>query len=297
MLNITRFVTYSSRLLENALVAIRQLNVNQQILGLFTKNERITNEIRQECGGGGSSVELQIKEVIVALLADCLPLQAIPNLAHYLGSDPALSPQLQGLPVPPHPRSTVCERRTYPTTTRLLKCVTTELKLTSNKSQYDFKREHDVAVNCWGRRDKRLREAQVSGGIGKLAAVHIWPAGSHQSQNRTPAIPACPPGRVCLSLPLRKTAEDLLKNLTDRLQVFECCRIMFDSARPFRNTSGRCTKRINRFVPANVPNEDLPSRTPVRYLKQHMSVYHDSEYDLEEHLYLTRFKCLAPAFL
>lgn len=28
-----------------------------------------------------------------------------------------------------------------------------------------------------------------------------------------------------------------------------------------------------------------------------MSVYHDSEYDLEEHLYLTRFKCLAPAFL
>ncbi|KAL9693236.1 hypothetical protein quinque_012521 [Culex quinquefasciatus] len=49
MLNITRFVTYSSRLLENALVAIRQLNVNQQILGLFTKNERITNEFRQGC--------------------------------------------------------------------------------------------------------------------------------------------------------------------------------------------------------------------------------------------------------
>ncbi|KAL9695157.1 hypothetical protein quinque_014442 [Culex quinquefasciatus] len=49
MLKITRLVTDSSRLLENALVAIRQVNVNQQILGLFTKNERITNEIRQGC--------------------------------------------------------------------------------------------------------------------------------------------------------------------------------------------------------------------------------------------------------
>ncbi|KAL9696163.1 hypothetical protein quinque_015448 [Culex quinquefasciatus] len=115
MLNVTRFVTYSSWLPENALVAIRilaaimrQPNVNQQILGLFTQNERITNEIRQgfvECleservsefqqqedeldefsgGGGGSSVELLIKEAIVALLADCLPQQATPNLAHYL---------------------------------------------------------------------------------------------------------------------------------------------------------------------------------------------------------------------
>uniref|UniRef100_A0A8D8J666 Nuclear pore complex protein Nup205 n=1 Tax=Culex pipiens TaxID=7175 RepID=A0A8D8J666_CULPI len=115
MLNVTRFVTYSSWLPENALVAIRilaaimrQPNVNQQILGLFTQNERITNEIRQgfvECleservsefqqqddeldefsgAGGGSSVELLIKEAIVALLADCLPQQATPNLAHYL---------------------------------------------------------------------------------------------------------------------------------------------------------------------------------------------------------------------
>ncbi|EAT37498.1 AAEL010526-PA [Aedes aegypti] len=54
MLNIVRFVTYSSWLPENALVSIRiltaimrQPNVNQQILGLLTQSERIRNEIRQ----------------------------------------------------------------------------------------------------------------------------------------------------------------------------------------------------------------------------------------------------------
>ncbi|XP_055523518.1 nuclear pore complex protein Nup205 [Wyeomyia smithii] len=54
MLNITRFVTYSSWLPENALVAIRiltaimrQPNVSQQIVGLLTQTDRIRNEIRQ----------------------------------------------------------------------------------------------------------------------------------------------------------------------------------------------------------------------------------------------------------
>ncbi|XP_019530030.3 nuclear pore complex protein Nup205 [Aedes albopictus] len=131
MLNIVRFVTYSSYLPENALVAIRiltaimrQPNVNQQILGLLTQNERIRNEIRQgfvEClesesvtfaaaaaaaspstdsddpdqdapdfstgdatTAAGVSVELQIKEAIIGLLQECLPQQSTPNLAHYL---------------------------------------------------------------------------------------------------------------------------------------------------------------------------------------------------------------------
>ncbi|XP_058819266.1 nuclear pore complex protein Nup205 [Topomyia yanbarensis] len=54
MLNVTRFVTYSSSLPENALVAVRiltaimrQPNVNQQIVGLLTQTDRIRNEIRQ----------------------------------------------------------------------------------------------------------------------------------------------------------------------------------------------------------------------------------------------------------
>ncbi|XP_065083337.1 nuclear pore complex protein Nup205 [Ochlerotatus camptorhynchus] len=80
MLNVVRFVTYSSWLPENALVSIRiltaimrQPNVNLQILGLLTQNDRIKNEIRQgfvECleseavtfatgtgGAGASSVD------------------------------------------------------------------------------------------------------------------------------------------------------------------------------------------------------------------------------------------------
>ncbi|XP_055616153.1 nuclear pore complex protein Nup205 [Toxorhynchites rutilus septentrionalis] len=127
MLNVTRFVTYNSWLPENALVAIRVLtaimrqpNVNQQILGLFTQNERVKNEIRQgfvECleseavtyagaggseadsnrdgqelylegeegsNGSGANVELHIKEAIIGLLQECLPQQSTPNLAHYL---------------------------------------------------------------------------------------------------------------------------------------------------------------------------------------------------------------------
>ncbi|XP_055585632.1 nuclear pore complex protein Nup205-like [Uranotaenia lowii] len=118
MLNIIRYVTYNSFLPENALVSIkiltsimRQPNVNQQILGLLTQNERTKNEIRQgfvecleseavtfpeddvECGQelqeqhhetGSVCLELQCKEAIVELLQECLPQQSTPNLAHYL---------------------------------------------------------------------------------------------------------------------------------------------------------------------------------------------------------------------
>jgi nuclear pore complex protein Nup205 len=109
MLNVTKFVTYNSWLAEQSLAAVkiltlvmRQPNVNQQILGLFTQNDRIKNEIRQgfvECLENESismyeteedvfvnyaSVELSTKEAILSLIQECLPLQATPNVAHYL---------------------------------------------------------------------------------------------------------------------------------------------------------------------------------------------------------------------
>ena len=109
ILNITKFVTYSSWIQEHALASVkiltlvmRQPNVSQQILGLFTQNDRIKNEIRQgfvECLENESisyyeneedvftdypSVELNIKESILNLIQESLPLQATPNLAHYL---------------------------------------------------------------------------------------------------------------------------------------------------------------------------------------------------------------------
>lgn len=106
MLNITKFVTYNTWLSKHTLISIRilsyiarQPNVNQQLLGLFTQNEKIKNEIRHgfvECleseGGIGSDkfddstddeIEVTIKKAILNLLEDCLP-QSAPNLSHYL---------------------------------------------------------------------------------------------------------------------------------------------------------------------------------------------------------------------
>jgi nuclear pore complex protein Nup205 len=101
MLNITKFVTYNSWLPKHSLQAIRiltlvmrQPNVNSQLLGIFTHNEKIKQEIRQgfvEClenefvldVDDQDNVELLIKESVVNLLQECLP-QSSPNLAHYL---------------------------------------------------------------------------------------------------------------------------------------------------------------------------------------------------------------------
>jgi nuclear pore complex protein Nup205 len=95
MLNIAKLVTFNSSLPYQALAAvkilrhvIRQPNVNNQILGVFTSNDRLKLEIRQgfvECLENESDdpVEIELKEEILVLLADSLP-HAAPNLAHYL---------------------------------------------------------------------------------------------------------------------------------------------------------------------------------------------------------------------
>lgn len=95
MLNIAKLVTFNSSLPHQALVAvkiirlvIRQPNVNNQLLGVFTSNDRLKLEIRQgfvECleSDGEEAIDIGLKEEILALLSDSLP-QASPNLAHYL---------------------------------------------------------------------------------------------------------------------------------------------------------------------------------------------------------------------
>ena len=102
MLNITKMVTYNASLPRHSLQAIkilrlilRQPNINNQLLGVFTSNERVKLEIRQgfvECleaevvidnEDEASCLELEIKEEIISLLQESLP-QAAPNLAHYL---------------------------------------------------------------------------------------------------------------------------------------------------------------------------------------------------------------------
>uniref|UniRef100_A0A1B0CE99 Nuclear pore complex protein n=1 Tax=Lutzomyia longipalpis TaxID=7200 RepID=A0A1B0CE99_LUTLO len=100
VLKITKFVTYRMWMPRHTLLAVkilsrvlRQPNVNAHILGIFTMTETLKNEIRHgfvECleteSGGESeerSLNLDIKEAIMSLLAECLP-QAAPNVAHYL---------------------------------------------------------------------------------------------------------------------------------------------------------------------------------------------------------------------
>lgn len=103
MLNIAKMVTYNSALPKHSLVAvkilrliIRQPSINNQLLGVFTSNERVKLEIRQgfvEClendavGESGKDdvgcLEMAIKEEIIGLLQDSLH-QAAPNLVHYL---------------------------------------------------------------------------------------------------------------------------------------------------------------------------------------------------------------------
>ncbi|CRK98110.1 CLUMA_CG011478, isoform A [Clunio marinus] len=102
VLNIAKMVTYNAALPKHSLQAIRILrllirhpNVNSQLLGMFTFNDKIKLEIRQgfvecleneifidnedeDCG-----IEIKIKEEILLLLRDSLP-QAAPNVAHYL---------------------------------------------------------------------------------------------------------------------------------------------------------------------------------------------------------------------
>lgn len=100
MLNITRFVTFNNWLPRHSLQAIkiltliiRQPNINTQLLGIFTQNDRIKLELRQgfvECLENeivdeeqDGSIEMSIKEGIINLLQESLP-QSAPNLAHYL---------------------------------------------------------------------------------------------------------------------------------------------------------------------------------------------------------------------
>lgn len=102
MLNITKMLVYNAALPKHSLLAvrilrliIRQPNINNQLLGVFTSNERIKLEIRQgfvECLEAevvdsneeeSACLELEIKEEILSLLRESLP-QASPNLAHYL---------------------------------------------------------------------------------------------------------------------------------------------------------------------------------------------------------------------
>lgn len=102
MLNITKMVNYNLWLPRHSLRAIkilhliiRQPNINNQLLGIFTTNERIKSEIRQgfvECmenelviedDDDDGELEMEIKEEIISLLQDSLH-QAAPNLAHYL---------------------------------------------------------------------------------------------------------------------------------------------------------------------------------------------------------------------
>lgn len=102
MLNIAKMVTFNSSLPRHALssvkiirLIIRQPNINNQLLMVFTSNERVKLEIRQgfveclesevteneedELGG----IEFAIKEEIISFIQDSLP-QSAPNLAHYL---------------------------------------------------------------------------------------------------------------------------------------------------------------------------------------------------------------------
>lgn len=103
ILNVTKMVAYNSSLPSHSLQAvkilrliIRQPNINNQLLGVFTSNDRIRLEIRQgfvECleseivieneDDEASCLELEIKQEILNLLQDSLP-QAAPNIAHYL---------------------------------------------------------------------------------------------------------------------------------------------------------------------------------------------------------------------
>lgn len=107
MLNVTKFVMYKSWLPQHTLAAVkvltyvaRQPNVNAQLLGVLTGNERLKAEIRYgfveslegdavAAGGDdseveeGENVEVEIKMQIVQLLQECLP-QSAPNLTHYL---------------------------------------------------------------------------------------------------------------------------------------------------------------------------------------------------------------------
>ena len=103
MLNIAKMLTYNAALPRHALqgvrilrLIIRQPNINSQLLGVFTSNERIKLEIRQgfvEClendvvfeseDDDTENIDLEIKEEIINLLQDSLP-QASPNLAHFL---------------------------------------------------------------------------------------------------------------------------------------------------------------------------------------------------------------------
>lgn len=100
MLNITKMVTYNAWLPRQSLMGakilhyiILQPNVNNQLLGILTANERTKLEIRQgfvECldnefyqDGESEGLELAIKEEVFALLRDALP-QSAPNVAHFL---------------------------------------------------------------------------------------------------------------------------------------------------------------------------------------------------------------------
>lgn len=100
MLNISKMVVYNGTMPSHALEAvkilrliIRQPNINNQLLGVFTSIDRVKLEIRQgfvECLENENineddveSIEMEIKEQIISLLQDSLP-QASPNLAHYL---------------------------------------------------------------------------------------------------------------------------------------------------------------------------------------------------------------------
>lgn len=107
MLNIIKMVIYNSWLPRQSLMSIKilhhiilQPNVNNQLLGVLTSNERTKLEIRQgfvEClenevdidGGVGDDneigflLEMGIKEEILNLLNNSLS-QSAPNIAHYL---------------------------------------------------------------------------------------------------------------------------------------------------------------------------------------------------------------------
>lgn len=103
ILNVTKMVAYNSSLPNHSLQAvkilrliIRQPNINNQLLGVFTSNDRIKLEIRQgfiECleseavseseDDEAGFLDLEIKQEILSLLQDSLP-HAAPNIAHYL---------------------------------------------------------------------------------------------------------------------------------------------------------------------------------------------------------------------
>ncbi|GAB0093387.1 Nuclear pore complex protein Nup205 [Sergentomyia squamirostris] len=100
MLKITKFVTYRMWLPKHTLLSVkiltrvlRQPNVNPHLLGIFTMTETLKNEIRHgfvecleyESGGEADerSLDMEIKEAIMNLLQETLPISA-PNIAHYL---------------------------------------------------------------------------------------------------------------------------------------------------------------------------------------------------------------------